>query len=82
VVEPKDLIDGLVDFGLDLSPATDWSLTIPEEWLPLLPLDGDRLTRQDDRGRAGYFRSPVCRGIEVVPQPAVPWRRCLPDRPR
>ena len=62
-------MDRLIDHGLQLSPATDWSLIIPEDWLARLPLDGDRLTRPIDSSRAGHYTSPVYRGFEVVPQP-------------
>lgn len=67
--EPRVLVDRLIDHGLHLSPATDWSLTLPTGWLDLLPLDGDRLERPVDTQRAGYYRTPVYRNVELVPQP-------------
>jgi hypothetical protein len=63
------LVDQLIDHGLQLSSATDWSLTLPADWVADLPLDGDTLTRPVDNQRAGYFRSPVYRGRELVAQP-------------
>ena len=65
----RALVDRLIDEGLRRSPATDWSLTLPEPWLADLPLDGDTLVRPVDTRRAGYFRTPVYRGLELVPQP-------------
>ena len=44
-------------------------MTLPEPWLADLPLDGDTLVRPVDTRRAGYFRTPVYRGLELVPQP-------------
>lgn len=65
----QELVDQLIDHGLAASPATDWSLTLPEEWLPFLPLEGNQLQRPDNAGRAGYFRCPVYRDRELVPMP-------------
>ena len=62
-------VDQLIDEGLRRSPATDWSLILHERWLADLPLDGDTLVRPVDTRRAGYFRTPVYRGLELVPQP-------------
>jgi len=71
--EHRLLVDRLIDEGLALSPATDWSLTLPQEWVSELPLDGEKLHRPVDTRRAGYFRAPVYRNLELVPQPlAVP----------
>lgn len=65
----RRLVDTLIDHGLELSIATDWSLTLPQDWLPDLPLDADRLDRPRDVHRSGYFRAPVYRGLELVAQP-------------
>ena len=64
----RALVDRLIDEGLRRSPATDWSLTLPEPWVADLPLDGDTLVRPVDTRRAGYFRTPN-RGLELVLQP-------------
>lgn len=63
------LVDELIDHGLALSPATDWSVTMPEGWLALLPVEGDALQRPDNSGRPGYFRCPVYRDRELVGMP-------------
>lgn len=59
----------LVDRGLADSPATDWSVILPGEWLERLPLGSDKLWRPDDAGRPGYYRAPVYRDCELVPMP-------------
>lgn len=65
----QQLVDQLIDRGLGESPATDWSLTLPEEWLPLLPIEGNELRRPDNAGRPGYFRCPMYRDRELVAIP-------------
>src|SRR4051812_50085433 len=66
---PMQLVDELIDRGLAESPATDWSVILPREWLDVLPVEADRLQRPFEDGRAGAVSCPVYRGFELVGMP-------------
>jgi hypothetical protein len=66
---PRQLVDMLIDRGLAESPATDWSVIVPQEWLDVLPVEADRLHRPFEDGRPGSVSCPVYRGFELVGMP-------------
>src|SRR4051794_19066955 len=69
VSSPRQLVDELIDRGLAESPATDWSVILPREWLDVLPVEADRLQRPVEDGRSGAVSCPVYRGFELVAMP-------------
>ena len=66
---PRQLVDELIDRGLADSPATDWSVILPREWLDVLPVEANRLDRPFEDGRSGAVNCPVYRGFELVAMP-------------
>ena len=62
------MVDELIDHGLQLSPATDWSLMVSAEVALLLPMDADVLKRPLGQ-QPGLFRTHVYRDREVVTFP-------------
>ena len=59
----RQLVDELIDRGLVDSPATDWSVILPQELLDVLPVEADRLDRPFEgrqlvRADAGATQAP------------------------
>jgi hypothetical protein len=64
----QQMVDQLIDRGVDQSPATDWTLMVPDEVALLLPMDSDTLLRPIGQ-LSGYYRTQVYCDREVVTFP-------------
>lgn len=61
----QQLVDALLELAHQEHPKIEFVISVPPDYILLLPRDGDQLWRTDDQGHLGYYRVHVYRDHQV-----------------